>query len=197
MREWLSGRASACQGECRGFESRFPLQHLHCLYFITLVERRYSQVVRPRSAKPLSPGSNPGGASKKLCACNERRVFFLLLLVFIEQNFIFIRSCGGIGRRKGLKSICVENHSQFCEFLTKNLTFTRRPSHTLEYSVKNMRRCGGIGRRKGLKIPRSRDRAGSSPASGTRIWGKIFGFYPIFLPLGKNWGKKIAFFCRF
>ena len=27
--------------------------------------RRYSQVVRPRSAKPLSPGSNPGGASKK------------------------------------------------------------------------------------------------------------------------------------
>ena len=29
--------------------------------------RRYSQVVRPRSAKPLSPGSNPGGASRKLC----------------------------------------------------------------------------------------------------------------------------------
>ncbi len=26
MREWLSGRASPCQGECRGFESRFPLQ---------------------------------------------------------------------------------------------------------------------------------------------------------------------------
>ena len=27
--------------------------------------RRYSQAVRPRSAKPLCPGSNPGGASKK------------------------------------------------------------------------------------------------------------------------------------
>ena len=27
---------------------------------------RHSQVVRQRSAKPLSPGSNPGGASKKL-----------------------------------------------------------------------------------------------------------------------------------
>ncbi len=26
MREWLSGRASPCQGECRGFESRLPLQ---------------------------------------------------------------------------------------------------------------------------------------------------------------------------
>ena len=28
---------------------------------------RHSQVVRQRSAKPLSPGSNPGGASKKSC----------------------------------------------------------------------------------------------------------------------------------
>ena len=60
MREWLSGRASPCQGECRGFESRLPLQKIlpHCIFL-----RRYSQVVRPRSAKPLSPGSNPGGAS--------------------------------------------------------------------------------------------------------------------------------------
>ena len=54
MREWLSGRASPCQGERREFESRFPLHN-----------RRYSQAVRPRSAKPLRPGSNPGGASKK------------------------------------------------------------------------------------------------------------------------------------
>ena len=28
VREWLSGRASPCQGECREFESRFPLQIL-------------------------------------------------------------------------------------------------------------------------------------------------------------------------
>ena len=53
LREWLSGRASPCQGERREFESRFPL-HI----------RRYSQAVRPRSAKPSCPGSNPGGASK-------------------------------------------------------------------------------------------------------------------------------------
>ena len=26
MREWLSGRALPCQGKCREFESRFPLQ---------------------------------------------------------------------------------------------------------------------------------------------------------------------------
>ena len=28
LREWLSGRASPCQGECREFESRLPL-HKH------------------------------------------------------------------------------------------------------------------------------------------------------------------------
>ena len=31
-----------------------------------------------------------------------------------------------------------------------------------------LRRCGGIGRRKGLKIPRSKERTGSSPVSGTK-----------------------------
>ena len=28
MREWLSGRALPCQGKCREFESRLPLQYL-------------------------------------------------------------------------------------------------------------------------------------------------------------------------
>ena len=45
MRKWLSGRASPCQGEGREFESRLPLHF----------SRRHSQVVRQRSAKPLSP----------------------------------------------------------------------------------------------------------------------------------------------
>ena len=53
MREWLSGRALPCQGKCRGFESRLPL---HKWY--------HRQAVRQRSAKPLFPGSNPGGTSK-------------------------------------------------------------------------------------------------------------------------------------
>ena len=30
MREWLSGRASPCQGERREFESRLPLHHKVC-----------------------------------------------------------------------------------------------------------------------------------------------------------------------
>ena len=37
------------------------------------------------------------------------------------------------------------------------------------------RRCGGIGRRKGLKIPRFNDRAGSSPASGTKNRQSLLG----------------------
>ena len=45
MREWLSGRASPCQGECREFESRLPLHFF----------RRHSQVVRQRPAKPSPP----------------------------------------------------------------------------------------------------------------------------------------------
>ena len=68
-REWLSGRASPCQGECREFESRLPLH-----FFI----RHHSQVVRQRSAKPLSP-----------------------VQIWVVPP-IKCRS-GGIGRRKGLK----------------------------------------------------------------------------------------------
>ena len=75
MREWLSGRASPCQGERREFESRFPLHN-----------RRYSQAVRPRSAKPLRPGSNPGGASKKFD--KFRRVEFF---IHCESNGISSR----------------------------------------------------------------------------------------------------------
>ena len=48
--------------------SRSKISVLFFLSFFVVRQRwRYSQVVRPRSAKPLSPGSNPGGASKKLC----------------------------------------------------------------------------------------------------------------------------------
>src|ERR1700730_8291436 len=44
MREWLSGRASPCQGESRGFDPRLPLH-----FFISIGRRR--QVVRHGSAK--------------------------------------------------------------------------------------------------------------------------------------------------
>ena len=40
MREWLSGRASPCQGERREFESRLPLQMIKdaysCVFYHTL-----------------------------------------------------------------------------------------------------------------------------------------------------------------
>ena len=50
-RKWLSGRASPCQGEGRGFESRLPLQG------------DVAKWLRRGSAKPLFGGSNPPVAS--------------------------------------------------------------------------------------------------------------------------------------
>lgn len=133
MREWLSGRASPCQGECRGFESRFPLHQIQPHYFFILVERlrRYSQEVRPRSAKPSLPGSNPGGASKQKCLGLAKALFtsFSCLrpagtknfwqkesntfLIIKTENLTKICYCGGIGRRKGLKSLFRPNKAQF------------------------------------------------------------------------------------
>ncbi len=97
-REWLSGRASPCQGERREFESRLPLQlnkrrAPRLLFSIDALRsnsknnegldalscfqvRRHSQEVRQRSAKPLFPGSNPGGAST-----SERTL--------LRSNFLF------------------------------------------------------------------------------------------------------------
>ena len=73
LREWLSGRASPCQGERREFESRLPLQYLQKTQIASFVfRRRYSQVVRRGSATPWFPSSNLGGASRKkhrLCRC--------------------------------------------------------------------------------------------------------------------------------
>ena len=52
MREWLSGRASPCQGECREFESRFPLHRRNSTF---LQKDRLSPVFFAyRSVSPLS-----------------------------------------------------------------------------------------------------------------------------------------------
>ena len=60
------GRAQPCQGWGRRFESGFPLWKEEasgmCLIEMFLPIRRRSQAVRQRPAKPLFPGSNPGGA---------------------------------------------------------------------------------------------------------------------------------------
>ena len=43
MREWLSGRALPCQGKCREFESRLPLQICRPakVFFYTLLTERH------------------------------------------------------------------------------------------------------------------------------------------------------------
>ena len=51
MREWLSGRASPCQGECRESESRLPLH----TQFVPL-----AQLVEHMTFNHVVPGSTPG-----------------------------------------------------------------------------------------------------------------------------------------
>src|SRR6266581_8362497 len=52
-REWLSGRASPCQGESRGFDPRLPLHPRSSVthYQASTCKRRRRQVVRHGSAK--------------------------------------------------------------------------------------------------------------------------------------------------
>ena len=76
------GRARPCQGRGGGFEPRNPL-HLKttkiksdfCRFLLNSIWR-HSQVVRQRSAKPLFPSSNLGGASKTKSTSQE--VLFVL-----------------------------------------------------------------------------------------------------------------------
>ena len=77
MREWLSGRASPCQGECRESESRLPL-HKMLIWHL-------GQVVRQSSAKALFSSPNLEGASKT------------------SKKMTCVCRVGGIGRREGLK----------------------------------------------------------------------------------------------
>ena len=61
------GRAPPCQGGGRRFESGFPLCKRGGPSLRTSSPSflwRRSQAVRQRPAKPLFPGSNPGGASR-------------------------------------------------------------------------------------------------------------------------------------
>src|SRR3990172_6191981 len=60
--------------------------------------RRHSQVVRQRTANPLSPGSNPGAASTPSSA-RRRRVGPPLHLWYLSSG----SPGGGTGRRTGLK----------------------------------------------------------------------------------------------
>ena len=88
MREWLSGRASPCQGERREFESRLPLQMIKDANLRLLSHNliwRHSQVVRQSSAKALFPSSNLGGASKDpyTIVCG-----FFYLIKYVKVHFL-------------------------------------------------------------------------------------------------------------
>ena len=106
LREWLSGRASPCQGERREFESRLPLQFLlqkvHTIVFAPFVLKihiwYHGQVVRQRSATPLFPGSNPGGTSKNRQGSDLNLVCFTYCL-FIKKPCRFLVSIIWIIRR--------------------------------------------------------------------------------------------------
>ena len=82
VREWLSGRASPCQGERREFESRLPLQDMikdayFCVFYHRNLIWRHSQVVRQSSAKALFSSSNLDGASKK--STSSEVLFYMAL----------------------------------------------------------------------------------------------------------------------
>ena len=68
MREWLSGRASPCQGERREFESRLPLQK-HKGDASDLVRRFCYKAPWPSGKAKVCntyiPSSSLGGASRK------------------------------------------------------------------------------------------------------------------------------------
>ncbi len=91
MREWLSGRASPCQGECREFESRFPLHFFIIRYNLNTSFKAPSPSGKARVCKTLIPSSNLGGASTNSTPYSWSFIFNLYC------------RCGGIGRRKGLK----------------------------------------------------------------------------------------------
>ena len=88
---------------------------------------RYSQAVRPRSAKPLCPGSNPGGASKRTLHRIGAEFFF-------KKAYKNICRCGGIGRRKGLKifqyPVPHENYAYLCKnFIVSAPAWRNRQTH--------------------------------------------------------------------
>ena len=67
--------------------------------------RRHSQAVRPRSAKPLFPGSNPGGTSKKL------RTSIEVLNFFIQADRLGISSRVSVYIIKGGNAALVSHHT--------------------------------------------------------------------------------------
>src|SRR5216683_5328874 len=83
MREWLSGRASPCQGESRGFDPRLPLHPYPPRY---TPAHTYTYVAtspsgKARLCKSCISGSNPLVASQSDVILFVGHVFFFRLVI--------------------------------------------------------------------------------------------------------------------
>ncbi len=85
-----------------------------------IIIRRYSQVVRPRSAKPLFPGSNPGGASKNKSTSYEVLLFLERCLPLRARDVAF-----------GSDVHCVSDVSPYGEVGKHHITLRRRSNTSL------------------------------------------------------------------
>src|SRR2546429_9360433 len=81
MREWLSGRASPCQGESRGFDPRLPLPfliHLHltfaglvCILSLKGRQDHYLFTTRLRVLKLIQMATSPSGKARLCKSCTS------------------------------------------------------------------------------------------------------------------------------
>jgi recombinational DNA repair protein (RecF pathway) len=77
MREWLSGRASPCQGESRGFDPRLPLPSQSIV--------ATSPSGKARLCKSCTSGSNPLVASQ-IKRDPENHAFLLYRILSMRQQ---------------------------------------------------------------------------------------------------------------
>ena len=98
LREWLSGRASPCQGECREFESRFPLHYAPL-----------AQLVEQLTLNQWVQGSSPWRRTKSFKNAIYRR---FLMIVIVPVIFTLRRGCGNFLFET--LYILVKNNKVFC-----------------------------------------------------------------------------------
>src|SRR5947199_6787982 len=76
-REWLSGRASPCQGESRGFDPRLPLHSCPSVTRLQCSCAATSPSGKARLCKSCTSGSNPLVASQSDVISFVDHVFFI------------------------------------------------------------------------------------------------------------------------
>ena len=100
---------------------------------IRSIIRHHSQVVRQRSAKPLRPGSNPGGASKTKSTSQE--------VLFVLERCLPLRASDVAF---GSDVHCVSDVSPCGEVGKHHITLRRRRNTSLCVSTTSLRRSRNI-----------------------------------------------------